>query len=227
MYIAPRDDVIVSCVLCGVAIHHILAGDEILERFDYLIFEGAQGLLLDKNNKSFFPNLTPANTGIDNVLQMLYQLGAEWDKVNDVEVCYVTRSYFTRHGAGHLPTECEKTKIAKYMVDLTNHYNEFQGDFRYGYFDRDLFVNAVTRDLAKIIGRKIDVGLSVTHLDETNGVVADGTEAGFSADDLYGGISVFNRLYKSYGAMRSDVNSSCYKPLARRKCSTALARTHG
>ena len=85
----------------------------------------------------------------------------------------------------------------------------------------------VTNDLAKIKGRKIDVGLSVTHLDETNGVVADGTGAGLSAEDLYGDVGVLNKLYKSFGVTRSDVNLSCYNPLARRKHSTALASTHG
>ena len=190
-----------------------IIGDEILERYSYLVFEGAQGLLLDKNNKSFFPNLTPSNTGMDNVLLMLYQLGANWDAFNDVEICYVTRSYFTRHGAGAFPTECNKTDIAENLVDLTNQYNEFQGDFRYGYFDSELLDGTINKDIDKIRGRKIKVSLSVTHLDETSGVIADGTKNGLTVDRLKSDVGIFNTTYQCYGMTRRDVKAEQHNNL--------------
>ena len=45
-----------------------------LERYDSLIFEGAQGLLLDQNNKKGFPHLTPSNTGAYNPIKILSNL---------------------------------------------------------------------------------------------------------------------------------------------------------
>lgn len=35
-----------------------------LNQFDNIVFEAAQGLLLDQNNTEYFPHLTPSNTGI-------------------------------------------------------------------------------------------------------------------------------------------------------------------
>jgi len=182
-------------------------GDEILDKYNYIVFEGAQGLLLDRNNKSFFPNLTPSNTGMDNVLLMLYQLGASWDIFNDVEVCYVTRSYFTRHGAGAFHTECDKNNLAENMVDSTKQYNEFQGDFRYGYFDNKLFDETIKKDVDKIKERKIKVSLAITHLDETNSVIADGTKKGMTIDELKSDTGIFNTVYRGYGMTRDDVKT--------------------
>ena len=58
----------------------------------------------------------------------------------DTEVCYVTRSFFTRHGAGRFDTESKE--IAKHfgLYDNTNAPNEFQGNFRYGWFDLPEFM---------------------------------------------------------------------------------------
>lgn len=50
----------------------------------------------------------------------------------DVEVCYVSRTYMTRHGAGRFDTECSKDEINKDMIDLTNVPNPHQDSLRYG-----------------------------------------------------------------------------------------------
>jgi len=184
-----------------------IVGDEILDKFNTLVFEGSQGLLLDKNNKAFFPNLTPSNTGIDNVLTALYYLGADWDKFNDVEICYITRSYMTRHGAGAFPTECQKVDIGENLVDLTNHYNEFQGDFRYGYFDKELFVKTVKKDIDKIKGRKVKYSLAVTHLDETDNTIMDGSKNGLPVEELSSSLGCIEKIYKSNGMTRQTVKS--------------------
>jgi len=175
--------------------HCEVVGDEIMDKYNNWVFEGSQGLLLDKNNKSFFPNLTPGNTGVENILPYLSS--------GDTEVCYVTRSYFTRHGAGAFPTECPKENIAGNLIDLTNHYNEFQGDFRYGYFDKGLFCDAVKRDAKKANGAKFS--LAVTHLDKTGDKIVDGSKDGISVGSLFADVGIFAKAYKSYGMSRNTM----------------------
>jgi len=181
-----------------------VVGDEILDKYSNLVFEGGQGLLLDQTNKEFFPHLTPSNTGVDNVIPTLYQFGADWDKFSDVEICYVTRTYFTRHGAGAFPTECDKDKIAPGLIDLTNNYNEFQGKFRYGYFDKHLFNSAVTGDMLKTHGRRIKYSLAVTHMDKTSGMIIDGSDKGLSIENL-ASFPLFDKVYLSSGMSRQTV----------------------
>lgn len=96
--------------------------------FDNLIFEGAQGLGLDKDcGKEWH---TTSSTGLTNPYNMLK------DK-NDfkAEVCYISRAYNTRHGIGDLEEETTKSSINKDIEDKTNVPNDFQGSLRYGYID--------------------------------------------------------------------------------------------
>ena len=111
---------------------HIIAVDDgyFLNSFNNIIFEAAQGLLLDQNNMEYYPHLTPSNTGIENPKNII--LETEWNDYIDVEVCYVSRTYMTRHGAGRFDTECSKDEINKDMIDLTNVPNPHQDSLRYG-----------------------------------------------------------------------------------------------
>ena len=61
-------------------------------------FEGAQGLCLDMDNKEAWPHVTHSKTGMHNVRQL-------WK--GEFETYYVSRTYFTRHGAGPLPGEIQ------------------------------------------------------------------------------------------------------------------------
>lgn len=90
------------------------------------IFEGAQGLLLDQNNKEFRPHLTHSSTGMKNVLALCAQAG-----ITGVEKYYVSRTYLTRHGAGPLPGEDPKLSYE----DLTNVPHPFQGALRFAPLD--------------------------------------------------------------------------------------------
>ena len=87
-----------------------------------------------------------------------------------VEVCYVTRSYFTRHGAGPFPSECDKKEINSEIVDLTNSPNKFQETLRYGKFDKDEFLHRVTFDMnaALAINPACKFSLFISHLNYTN-----------------------------------------------------------
>ncbi len=90
------------------------------------VFEGAQGLLLDQNNKEFFPHVTHSNTGMKNVELLCAQAG-----ITQKEIYYVSRTYLTRHGAGPLPGENPKLSYA----DNTNQPNPFQGTLRFAPLD--------------------------------------------------------------------------------------------
>lgn len=90
------------------------------------IFEGAQGLLLDQNNKEFFPHLTRSNTGMKNVRTLCHQAG-----IDEIDTYYVSRTYLTRHGAGYLPAETSAMKYA----DNTNLDHPYQGKIRFAPLD--------------------------------------------------------------------------------------------
>lgn len=110
-----------------------------VEDYDVVVYEGAQGLALDMNNLNDFPHLTPSET--TPVIPMKAIVNNKW-KIGSggkIEICYVTRSYMTRHGAGPFPTECKKEDINKNIEDLTNVPNPFQDTLRYGTFDPVLF----------------------------------------------------------------------------------------
>lgn len=86
------------------------------------VFEGAQGLLLDQNNKEFVPHLTHSNTGMKNVEILCAQAG-----IKEKEIYYVSRTYLTRHGHGPLPGE----DASMSFEDDTNHTNPWQGSLRF------------------------------------------------------------------------------------------------
>lgn len=141
--------------------HVTLTDEKILKQFDYVVFEGAQGLMLDQNNLDYFPHLTPSNTGIDNVLPYL-------EDGMDIEVCYVTRPYLTRHGAGRLDGECTRKEIGA-KIDITNHENEWQGKLRYAPLNRKELLERITNDWDKSYP-KTYMSIAMTHVDEMDTV---------------------------------------------------------
>lgn len=122
------------------------------------VFEGAQGLLLDQNNKQYFPHLTHSNTGMTNVRILCDQAG-----IKDREIYYVSRTYLTRHGAGPLPGE---TSTLSYE-DETNHPNNFQGTLRFAPLDSGL------RSRIKEDAGSDNYKLVMTHCDQCDPIEAD------------------------------------------------------
>jgi adenylosuccinate synthase len=102
--------------------------------YDTFIFEGSQGLLLDQNI-GFFPNVTRANTGSQNILN----LGIE------PELYLITRAYQTRHGNGQMTNELIPNNI---FLDPneTNVFNKYQGNFRRSLLDLDLLRYGMSKD---------------------------------------------------------------------------------
>lgn len=122
-----------------------IMGNFILKKFENLVFEGAQGLMLDQAEKKFWPNVTTSNTGIKNVMEILEDIKFK----NNVEIYYISRCYATRHGRGLFPTEVEG-KPYKGIIDLTNIPNEFQESLRFGNLDLDLLIYGINKDLQNL-----------------------------------------------------------------------------
>ena len=90
-----------------------------------VIFEGAQGVLLDPE-KGSKPYVTKTDTTLKNAEKLI--AGSK----NVVRIG-VLRAYMTRHGAGPFITEDDW--LTKMIPDYHNSENEWQGRFRIGWFD--------------------------------------------------------------------------------------------
>ncbi len=172
---------------------------ELLNNYGSIIFEGGQGLALDCRNISDEPYITPGSTG-SYVPAHIIKENFDNDKI-DAEICYVTRTYFTRHGAGPFPTECHK-KLFGNILDITNMSNEFQGDLRYGKFDFAEFHNRIVKDnkeFAEILKCPFETSIMFTHVNES-------TEC-FTRDTMKSLVSNTNlaKLYLSNTELAKDV----------------------
>ena len=113
-----------------------------LEKFQHLIFETGQGLLLDQDYEAYAPHLTSSKTGIHNPAIFLEKRGLSLE-----EAIYVTRPYVTRHGNGPLPCEVDRSELPGVGEDLTNRPNEWQGFLRYAKHENlEAFFSPVLRD---------------------------------------------------------------------------------
>ena len=127
---------------CKEASRRIVQTDSsLLTQFEHVVFEGAQGLLLDQNHY-MFPHVTRSNTGLTNVEKILTEI----NYTGMVEVFYVTRSYLTRHGNGPLQFE-SVDPIYPNLFDSTNVENLFQGKLRYAPFNLSLLMESIITDL--------------------------------------------------------------------------------
>jgi adenylosuccinate synthase len=139
--------------------------DNFFNHFDNVVFEGAQGLLLDELHPNF-PYVTRSRTGIHNVNKIL----KGYPKIN-LDIYYVSRVYSTRHGAGPFPTEVTEMKDFPYIVDdPTNKPNEFQGTLRIGYLDVDILKDSIDKDMKNYtLGYPDKMRLVITCMDQACG----------------------------------------------------------
>lgn len=114
-----------------------------------VVFEGAQGVLLDEKCGDPGYN-TWTNTTFDNAFNLLIESGYDGDTVK----IGVIRSYCTRHGEGPFPTEDQSLS---YPEPHNDGYG-YQGKFRLGHLD----ANAINKAINICDG--VD-GLAVNHLD--------------------------------------------------------------
>lgn len=180
--------------------------EALLPSYDNMIFEGAQGLLLDQNH-SFFPHVTRSNTGLTNVLALCNEVN-----ITNLDVYYVTRCYLTRHGAGPMPGEIS-TKPYEKVEDLTNVPNDFQGSLRFGYLNIDFLKESIKNDLDRDTKINITSRIVVTCMDQVTDWIF------YIENNLMKGKTVesFERFIPytfdmetlfSYGATRENIFSS-------------------
>lgn len=107
----------------------------ILHDYEHLIFEGGQGILLDREH-GIFPHVTRSHCTSKNVWKILKNEFSEKKVKNSTsEIYYISRCYQTRHGKGPLNGEgLFDINILQNIENETNVMNEFQGEFRYAPF---------------------------------------------------------------------------------------------
>jgi adenylosuccinate synthase len=120
-----------------------------LKRDGTIVFEGAQGVLLDQDF-GFTPHVTWTRTTFENADVLIKEAGSG---VSNVTRMGVLRSYMTRHGAGPLVTESALNR-----PEAHNDATGYQGAFRTGELD----FPALTYAMRTIAG--VDE-LAVTHMD--------------------------------------------------------------
>jgi adenylosuccinate synthase len=116
-----------------------------------LVFEGAQGVLLDEWH-GFHPYTTWSTTTFANAEALLAEAGAAGEGLR----LGVVRTYTTRHGPGPLVTEDPELTAA--LPEPHNGHDRWQGAFRIGHFD------AVVHTYAAEVCGGVDA-LALTHLD--------------------------------------------------------------
>ncbi|RKM54273.1 adenylosuccinate synthase [Butyrivibrio sp. X503] len=189
------------------AVTIIDASKDMLEKYDRLIFETGQGLLLDVDYELYAPHLTSSKTGLHNIALFLDKREMALD-----EVIYVTRSYVTRHGNGPLPCEVKRDELPGVGVDLTNVTNEWQGSIRYAKHESiEAFAAPIKEDLKSVENskstRNTSKALLLTHLNETNDMVYF-EDTDISADELSKELTTahgFDRVYTSHSCYDTDI----------------------
>jgi adenylosuccinate synthase len=93
-----------------------------------IVFEGAQGVLLDEWH-GFHPYTTWSTTTFANAQTLL----AEHRYAGDIRRIGIARAYMTRHGAGPFPTE--SLRLTEKLREAHNGTNDWQHGFRFGWPD--------------------------------------------------------------------------------------------
>ncbi|MEK7498238.1 MAG: adenylosuccinate synthetase, partial [Patescibacteria group bacterium] len=118
-----------------------------------VIFEGSQGVLLDR-----FLGFHPYTTKVRTTTSTAFDLLKECAYTGDVKSFGVLRAYHTRHGAGPFVTESQS--LTEQLPDATNKDHPWQGSFRVGSFDA-----VAARYALEAAGRTLIDGLVITCLD--------------------------------------------------------------
>ena len=135
-----------------------------------VVFEGAQGLMLDEF-LGVFPHVTRSITGLPYALQAAAEIG-----IKRIKPIYVTRAYLTRHGAGALPNQ--GYDFGGQPTDPTNIDNAWQGSIRFAPLEIDQLKNFIDADLlrskfvSQVFGITVEQPtIAVTCLDQIDNLV--------------------------------------------------------
>lgn len=139
---------------------------DIKRLYSNIVFEGAQGIMLDMDF-GYFPNVTRSNTTSKNAMKIISECDLPFP-----QVYYCLRSYLTRHGNG--PMSNENTEFN--FQDDTNKQHEYQGKFRQGYHSLEQLRYAIQCDriFSKNLKEFNNTNLFITCLDQTDGKIMVG-----------------------------------------------------
>lgn len=126
-----------------------------------MIFEGAQGVLLDETH-GFQPHVTWTDTTFKNAKTIIEEMGFRGDTC-PIHTIGVVRSYYTRHGAGPFPSE--DASLLSMLPEGHNKAEQYTGSFRVGKFDLSLFIYAL-----EVLGG-VD-SLAINHMDVASSIGA-------------------------------------------------------
>ncbi|MDF3025597.1 MAG: putative Adenylosuccinate synthase, partial [Alphaproteobacteria bacterium] len=175
------------------------------ETAKHIVFEGAQGLMLDQT-RGIFPHVTRSNTGLKNVLPLAREAG-----IGQLDVTYATRAYLTRHGAGPLENE-EKDPPAQGIKDDTNVLNDWQGNLRYALLEVETLATFMRDDLSDAGSDiKINPGLAVTCIDQMDELVTYADRGSVTTGRMAGYLDLLKKrtgvktLLESRGPTRETV----------------------
>ena len=185
----------------------VVIDDDIMFKYDTIIFEGGQGMLLSETNVKDFPHLTPSITefeGAQKELEYLYYYTCA-----NFEFCLMTRPYLTRHGAGPLDYECKKDIISDKIIDETNMPNDWQGSIRFAPFAPttaqrivDSFIYELDFLRDRVFEKRTTYSVGITCLDQTDGYIATAIfNNKFTSDGEYvkiDGRTVYDIQYSKY-----------------------------
>lgn len=173
---------------------------ELFKNYSNIVFEGAQGLRLSEDNKSEGNHTTASLTGSKIPMERIKDLNYD-----SCEVVYITRSYITRHGAGILEDECDKSEINPDIIDKTNEPNDYQGSIRYAKMNLGKLIHYITDDEKKsgiFNNPKVKKSMFITHLNYTNNMIGKFTVEEFKkehsfykvycSDNKYGANKILN-----------------------------------
>lgn len=133
--------------------------------YDCVIFENGQGLAIGDTGVDD-QEKTPSFTGLKALPKVLLS-----DEITDFTVHYVSRTYETRHGDDGSFGSVDRKKISSYIEeDSNNHYNQWQGEFKYNTLNSMLLNKRILEDLKDLPKLPDHVKpkfiLELTHCDE-------------------------------------------------------------
>ena len=167
-----------------------------LTAYEDIIFEGAQGLLLDAEYTEFAPHLTNSRTGSVNPVQFCKR----YFPGQRAELVYITRTYVTRHGNGPLPYSGSLDPKKYGITDKTNIPNDWQGTLRFApHGTTEEFLRPLLMDAENAEDIPHTVSLMLTHIDETEGMLCryrENIPVGEFTDELEER-GIFGRIYLS------------------------------
>ena len=160
--------------------------ERLIDSFDRIIFENGQGLAIgdDGTDNKF---ATPSKTGY-NALPKEF---LDYIKVNNkiINLHYVSRTYETRHGDDDSFGSIERKTVSSYIKeDTNNHYNMWQGEFKYKPLDIGQLNARIAKDLSGVTNA--NVYLDLTHCDE---VGPEGIVCRFAKKTTYTGSAVVEK----------------------------------